>query len=166
MAPKCKQTIYCIDLMHMCAQSLRVSGSFWHVDYSPPGSSVIGIFWSGFPFPPPGDLPNPGIEPSSPGLAGGFYATEPPGKPIDYVLWTLEAIQRIFKGKFDYIRFLPHKLSLESNSCIRCDFSLCLLVAGESVAPRTRLSKEKMTQSWLGSTLLDKSYKYYNVNND
>ena len=60
-------------------------------------------YWSGFPFPPPGDLPNPGIEPSSSELAGGFYATEPPGKPIDYVLWTLEAIQRIFKGKLDYI---------------------------------------------------------------
>jgi len=32
------------------------------------------------PFPPPGDLPNPGIEPTSPALAGRFFATEPPGK--------------------------------------------------------------------------------------
>ena len=28
--------------------------------------------WSGLPFPPPGDLPNPGIEPMSTALAGGF----------------------------------------------------------------------------------------------
>ena len=35
----------------------------------------------GLPFPPPGDLPNPGIEPESPVLAGGFFPTEPPGKP-------------------------------------------------------------------------------------
>ena len=37
-------------------------------------------YWSGLPFPPPGDLPNPGIEPMSPALAGGFFTTEPPGK--------------------------------------------------------------------------------------
>ena len=37
--------------------------------------------WSGLPFPPPGDLPDPGTEPKSPGLAGGFFTTEPPGKP-------------------------------------------------------------------------------------
>ena len=30
-------------------------------------------YWSGFPFPPPGDLPDPGIEPVSPALAGGFF---------------------------------------------------------------------------------------------
>ena len=30
-------------------------------------------YWSGLPFPPPGDLPDPGIEPASPALAGGFF---------------------------------------------------------------------------------------------
>ena len=29
----------------------------------------------------PGDLPDPGIEPGSPALAGGLFTTEPPGKP-------------------------------------------------------------------------------------
>ena len=38
-------------------------------------------YWSGLPFPPPGDLPNPGIEPVSPALAGRFFITEPAGKP-------------------------------------------------------------------------------------
>ena len=38
-------------------------------------------YWSGLPFPPPGDLPEPGIESMSPALAGGFFTTEPPGKP-------------------------------------------------------------------------------------
>ena len=37
--------------------------------------------WSGFPFPPPGDLPNPGIKPTFPALEGGFFTTESPGKP-------------------------------------------------------------------------------------
>ena len=38
-------------------------------------------YWSGLPFPPAGGLPNPGIEPTSPALAGGFFTTEPPGNP-------------------------------------------------------------------------------------
>ena len=41
-------------------------------------------YWSGLPGPPPGDLPDPGIEPSSlasPVLAGGFFTTVPPEKP-------------------------------------------------------------------------------------
>ena len=38
-------------------------------------------YWSGLPFPPPGDLPDPGIKPVSPALAGGFLTTEPLGDP-------------------------------------------------------------------------------------
>ena len=37
--------------------------------------------WSGLPFLPPGNLPDPGIEPASPALAGRFFTTVPPGKP-------------------------------------------------------------------------------------
>ena len=40
-------------------------------------------YWSGLPFPAPGDLPNTGFEPTSPvshDLAGRFFTTEPPGK--------------------------------------------------------------------------------------
>ena len=39
-------------------------------------------YWSGLSFPPLGDLPDPGIENVSPALAGGFFTTEPPEKPI------------------------------------------------------------------------------------
>ena len=41
---------------------------------------------SGLPFPPPGDLPNSGIEPRSPVLAGGFFTTVPRGKPQPQIL--------------------------------------------------------------------------------
>ena len=34
-------------------------------------------YWSGLPFPSPGDLSDPGFEPVSPAWAGGFFATEP-----------------------------------------------------------------------------------------
>ena len=54
------------------------------VDCSPPGPSVLGIFQARLlkwlPVPPPGDLPNPGItptSPASPALAGVFFTTEP-----------------------------------------------------------------------------------------
>ena len=40
--------------------------------------------WSGLPFPSPGDLPNPGIKPTSPALAGRFFTTESPGKPCSF----------------------------------------------------------------------------------
>ena len=36
-------------------------------------------YWSGSAFPPPGDLPDPAIEPETPALAGRFFTTEPPG---------------------------------------------------------------------------------------
>ena len=42
-------------------------------------------YWSGLPFPSPGELPNPGTE-TTPlvtyALAGGFFTTVPPGKPL------------------------------------------------------------------------------------
>ena len=56
------------------------------MDCSPPGSSVHGISqarileWVAISF--SRDLPDPGIEPMSPALAGRFFTTEPPGKPL------------------------------------------------------------------------------------
>ena len=43
-------------------------------------------YWSGLPFPPPGDLPNPGMEPTSLVLAGRFFTTAPPGKSIQFII--------------------------------------------------------------------------------
>jgi len=37
-------------------------------------------YWTGLPFLSPGDLPDPGIEPMSPSLAGGFFTAEPSEK--------------------------------------------------------------------------------------
>ena len=39
-------------------------------------------YWSGLPFPSPGDLPDPGIEPGSPALEADALTSEPPGKPF------------------------------------------------------------------------------------
>ena len=40
-------------------------------------------YWSGLPFPSPGDLPDPGIEPGSPALQADTLPSEPPGKLVD-----------------------------------------------------------------------------------
>ena len=58
------------------------SEALWTVARQAPLSMGLSRqeYWSGLPFPPPGDLPNPGIEPSS-ALTSGFFTTEPPGKP-------------------------------------------------------------------------------------
>ena len=49
--------------------------------------------WSGLPFPSPGDLPDPGIEPRSSALQADGLPSEPPGKPLDCVdhhkLWKI-----------------------------------------------------------------------------
>ena len=46
-------------------------------------------YWSGLPFPSLGDLSGPGIQPVSPASAGGFFTTEPPGKPTKKILTLL-----------------------------------------------------------------------------
>ena len=43
-------------------------------------------YWSGLPFPSPGDLPNPGIEPGYPALQADTLSSEPPGKQEDRLL--------------------------------------------------------------------------------
>ena len=63
------------------------SATPWTVAHQAPQSMAFSKheYWSGLQFPPPGDPPNSGIEPMSPvspALAGGFFITEPPGKPI------------------------------------------------------------------------------------
>ena len=68
---------------YVCVCSV-VSDSAIH-GLSLPGSSVYGFpgqeYWSGLPFPPPGDHSDPGTEPMCSALAGGFFTTVPPGTP-------------------------------------------------------------------------------------
>ena len=57
--------------------------TLWTVAHQAPPS--LGFFrqeyWGGLPFPSPGDLPNPGIEPGPPVLQADALYSEPPGKP-------------------------------------------------------------------------------------
>ena len=53
-------------------------------------------YWSGYLFPSPGDLPNPGIKPRSPTLQTDSLPTEPQGKPKNTGVGSLSFLQRIF----------------------------------------------------------------------
>ena len=66
---------------------VRLFVTLWTVARQAPLS--MGFFrqeyWSRLPFPSPGDLPNPGIEPKSPALQADALSSEPPGKPSPYL---------------------------------------------------------------------------------
>ena len=63
----------------------------WTVAYQAPLSMEFSRqeYWSGLPFPTPGDLPDPGIEPRSPALQEDVLPSELPGKPYVMLLHTI-----------------------------------------------------------------------------
>ena len=63
---------------------VRLFATPWTVAHQAPLSTGLSRqgYWSGLPFLPPGDLPNPGIEPRSPTLQADSLLSEPPGKPF------------------------------------------------------------------------------------
>ena len=64
-----------------------ISETLWTVVYHAPPSMGFSRqeYWSGLPFPSPGDLPDTGIKPGSPTLEADALTSEPPGKPIRQV---------------------------------------------------------------------------------
>ena len=69
----------------------------------------------GLPFPPPGNLPNLGVEPMSPELAGRFFTTESPGKPqIIYSRCT----QTLFDST--YKRYLEYSIGEGNGNPLQC----------------------------------------------
>ena len=85
----------------LCAQSCPTLCD--PVDCSPPGFSVQGFprqeYWSGLPFPPRGDLPDPKIQPTSPEPPAGsdsFFKTEPPREQISQLIMLNKLIDYFF----------------------------------------------------------------------
>ena len=62
---------------------VRLFATLWTVAHQAPPSMGFSRqeYWSGSPFPSPGDLPDAGIEPTSPALQADALPSEPPGKP-------------------------------------------------------------------------------------
>ena len=88
-----QEVIVELSILHMPACKLS---HFSHVqlcnpmDCSSPYPPSMGFprqeYWSGLPFPSPGDLPGPGIEPGFPTLQADSLLSEPPGKPSRHYL--------------------------------------------------------------------------------
>ena len=68
---------------------VRLSATPWTIAYQVPPSMGLSRqeYWSGLPFPSPGDLGNLGIEPGSPTLQAEALPSEPPGKSILFALY-------------------------------------------------------------------------------
>ena len=68
---------------------VQLFATLWIVAYQAPPSMGISMqeYWSGLPFPSPGDLPNPGIKPGSPALEADILTSEPPGKPSVWLVF-------------------------------------------------------------------------------
>ena len=86
----------------MHAQLYPILGTLGTITHQAPLSMIFSRqeYWSGLPFPTPGDLPNPAIKPKSPTFVGEFFTTEPPGKPINICI----NIQKILMEKVDNVQ--------------------------------------------------------------
>ena len=82
-------------------------------------------YWRGLLFPSPGDLPNPGIEPSSPAFQADSLPAEPQGKPKNIGVGSLSLLQRIFptqesnKGLL-HCRWILYQLSYQGSFMCLC----------------------------------------------
>ena len=74
----------------------------WTVAYQAPPSMEFSRqeYWSGLPFPSPGDLPNQGTEPMSPTLQADTLPREPPGKPFSDIKIAILAFKNLYALSF------------------------------------------------------------------
>ena len=127
------------------------SATPWTVAHQPPLS--LGFprqeYWSGLSCPPPGDLPDAGIEPESlvsPALAGGFFTPEPRGKPsspcnthftcrkTQWLRWTFnQNLQPINNSFIPWHPVVPNLHTLLTSSPTESTFSLQLIYGVHSL---------------------------------
>ena len=92
---------------------VRLFATPWTVAYQAPPSMGFSRqeYWSGLPFPSPGDLPNPGIEPGPPAFQADTLTSEPPGKPKEHVVHTKTCVKKMWYTQIHTQNgiFLNHK---------------------------------------------------------
>ena len=81
----CHISVVCVMYVQSFSR-VQLFAATWTVVHQAPLSETFSRqkYWTGLPFPTPGDLPDPGIEAASlmsPALAGRFFTTVPAGKP-------------------------------------------------------------------------------------
>ena len=116
--------------------------TLWTVAHQGPlsvGSSRLG-YCSGLAFPPPEYLPDSGIEPMSPALAGRFFSTEPPGRPQSFcsIICALDSSLDFIHDRKIYLRIKEidchcdlvddHSLFLSLRVCICLCIYVCIII--------------------------------------
>ena len=82
----------------------------------------VGIYWSGFPCPPPGNLPNPRIKPAplnSPALAGSFFTTGATWEARIYTFVILQSRSRVQLSMTPWTAARQASLSIISPSLLK-----------------------------------------------
>ena len=93
-------------------------------------------YWSGLPFPSPGDLLDPGIEFLSPALAGGFFTPELPGKPLPSLLLPFSSLILPCDMIIVFLSYIPYRVKLLKLDLVpyfifsKKNSNLCLAVLG------------------------------------
>ena len=106
-------------------------------------------YWSGLPFPSPGDLPDPGIEPGSPELQACSLLSEPPGK----LTGQLQTKNLMVFGRFEHKHL--NKRELDLDALLSCGPGITEF--GPNDLPHV---VQKCTPGWAGALSLfqDKNY--------
>ena len=112
-----------------------------------PWESSRQEYWSGLPFPPPGDLPNPGIKSRSPALQVDSLPSEPTGKPNNPGVGSLSLLPGIF-------------LTQESNwaSCVSGRFFISWATREAHDKPRQHIRKQR--HHFTNKDLCNQSYGF------
>ena len=106
---QCLVLSWCASESEKCQSLSWLCVTPWTVAHQAPLSMGFSRqeYWSGLPWPPPGDLPNPGMEPGSPAWQMDSLPSEPPGKPM-----MCKALIKLglIKECFMTLHFAPTKL--------------------------------------------------------
>ncbi|CAI9180095.1 unnamed protein product [Rangifer tarandus platyrhynchus] len=109
--------------------------------------------WSGLPFPPPGDLPDPRIEPRSPGLQADSLAAEPQGKPRSPGVGCHFLLQRLFPSQGSSPRLLHWQAdSLPSEPPGQPDRYHAVCRMDEYIPGPTSVLSIRLSGEWLPGT--------------
>ena len=105
--------------MYSVAKSRPTLCNPWTVAHQPPLSMEFSRqeYWSGLPFPCPGNLPNPGVEPRSPALQVDSFPAELQGKPKNTGVGSLSLLYWIFPTQEPNWGLLYCRWTLDQLSC-------------------------------------------------
>ena len=84
-------------------------------------------YWSGLPFPSPGDLPDPAIKPSSPALQADALPSEPPGKAVLKAVYKINFNNTFILSNISEMSFFQHEINTKVMGIFYFFFSILII---------------------------------------